>query len=264
MGPINYSEKHPLLRLMPVPNAVSIRETPETLNLQLKENLKEVSPGVFVFDFLPASFCEQLLEEMDHFEAYCKKSGEKVHRPNSMNNYGAILDDFGFERCLEQLLSQVLNVLSAVCFPYIGATLDHHHGFLVAYEMGKDETLSMHVDDSDVTMNICLGRKFTKGDLIFAGVRCNHHQRTTHPLPGESVSVQHKIGQACLHVGRHRHAATAIDSGERYNLILWGRSSKFRRLDTLLNCPDWCPISALLDAEDDTSQNETDSKPSEE
>jgi hypothetical protein len=255
-GPLNFDEKHPLLRLMPVPSAAEVRDVPESLAGRLRELLKEVSPGVFVFEFLPPSFCDQLLEEIDHFEAFCKKTGEVVHRPNSMNNYGAILDDFGFERCLEQLVSQVLNVLSSFAYPYIGATLDHHHGFVVAYEMGKDVNLDMHVDDADITLNICLGKQFTKGDLLFAGVRCHHHQRTTFALPGEQVFVEHKVGQACLHVGRHRHAATGIDSGERFNLIVWARSSKFRRLDTLLDCPDWCPISALIDSQDQTTIDE--------
>jgi hypothetical protein len=234
---------------MPVPNPSQVKDVPEGLRRSLLELMKEVVPGVFVFDFLPASFCETLLEEIKNFEAWCDKNKEAVHRPNSMNNYGAILDDFGFEPVLEQLIAQYMNVLSATVYPYIGATLDHHHGFTVAYEMGKDEDLSMHVDDADVTLNVCLGRNFTKGELMFAGARCNHHQRTTHALEGEMVLVEHKVGKACLHIGRHRHMATSIASGERYNLILWCRSSKFRRLDSMLDCPDWCPISALIEAE---------------
>jgi hypothetical protein len=246
---------------MPIPDASAVKDVPESLRSQLLELLKEVSPGVFVFDFLPASFCTQLLEEIDNFESWCKTHDENVHRPNSMNNYGAILDDFGFEFCLEQLVSQVMNVLSAIVYPHIGATLDHHHGFMVAYEIGKDENLDMHVDDADVTLNVCLGKEFTKGELLFAGVRCNHHQSTTHPLEGETVQIEHKIGQACLHVGRHRHAAKNIDSGERYNLILWCRSSKFRRLDTLMDCPNWCPISQLIDAQEEVPEDSPPSTP---
>lgn len=220
---------------------------------QILELMKEVSPGIYIFDFLPADFCAKILEEIAHFEKWCEMKGEKVNRPNSMNAYGAIFDDFGFEPVLEQFVAQIMNVFSAIAFPHIGATLDHHHGFEVAYEIGKDEDLDLHVDDSEVTLNICLGKTFEAGELAFAGLRCNHHQSTTHPLPNETIQVEHKIGQACLHLGRQRHAAMPISSGERYNLILWCRSSKFRRLDRVLDCPDWCPISALIDQQ---QQNE--------
>lgn len=245
--PVSFDETHPALRLMETPNPADVANVPEDVKDGLLKLLKEEAPGIFVFDFLEPAFCAALLEEIAHFEEWCKLNNKPVNRPNSMNNYGAILDDFGFQPTLEQLVSQYMNVLSAVVYSYIGPTLDHHHGFMVAYEMDKDINLSMHVDDSDVTLNVCLGRDFTKGELLFAGARCNHHNSTTQPLPGERVLIEHKLGQAVLHVGRHRHSATAITSGQRYNLILWCRSSKFRRLDSMLDCPDWCPIASLIE-----------------
>lgn len=249
-------EAQPLLRLMPIPAEKDVRKATKEQEDHIREMLKEVSPGIYVFDFLPAEFCNKILEEIAHFEEWCETAGERVHRPNSMNAYGAIFDDFGFESVLEQFVAQVMNVLSAVAFPHIGATLDHHHGFEVAYQIGKDEDLDLHVDDAEVTLNICLGKTFTAGELAFAGVRCNHHQSSTHPLPHEMVQVQHKLGQACLHLGRQRHAAMPISSGDRFNFILWCRSSKFRRLDRILDCPDWCPISSLIDQQAENDQEE--------
>lgn len=32
-----------------------------------------------------------------------------------------------------------------------------------------------HVDDSEVTLNVCLGTKFSGGELFFRGVRCDKH-----------------------------------------------------------------------------------------
>ena len=255
VSPVNYIDKTPLIRLMPLNSIPSQNDDPE-FAAKLRELVREVCPGVFVFDLLPIDFCAKLLEEIHHFESWCEQNGKEVHRPNSMNNYGAILDDFGFEACLEQMISQFVNVLSYVLFPYIGATLDHHHAFMVEYEMGKDQALSMHVDDSDVTLNVCLGNTFSNGELLFTGVRCNHHQSTTHPLRGEECVVEHKVGQACIHVGRHRHSAMPITNGQRYNLILWCRSSKFRRLDTMLDCPSWCPISAIIDAQKNEEEDD--------
>jgi hypothetical protein len=32
-----------------------------------------------------------------------------------------------------------------------------------------------HVDDSEVTLNVCLGKEFDGGELFFRGVRCDKH-----------------------------------------------------------------------------------------
>ena len=80
-------------------------------------------------------------------------------------------------------MKTVVNPISALLFPHVGATLDHHHGFIVEYALDKDVKLDFHVDDSEVTMNLCLGTEFEGGELYFGGVRCNHHQQTG-TLPG--------------------------------------------------------------------------------
>ena len=38
----------------------------------------------------------------------------------------------------------------------------------------------------------------------------------------------HTRGHAILHLGRQRHGADDLTSGERLNLIVWARSSAFR------------------------------------
>jgi uncharacterized membrane protein YgcG len=38
----------------------------------------------------------------------------------------------------------------------------------------------------------------------------------------------HQLGQAVLHLGRHRHGADDISTGERLNLIVWARNTAFR------------------------------------
>ena len=35
-----------------------------------------------------------------------------------------------------------------------------HHSFMVKYKAGQDLGLDMHTDDSDVTVNVCLGKDF--------------------------------------------------------------------------------------------------------
>jgi len=206
----------------------------------LKSVVTEVQPGIFACNMLQKETCDQLLEEVANFENWCYLNKLKVKRPNSMNNYGAILDDFGFDQTLDDLMRIYVNPFSKLLYAHIGDTLDDHHGFIVEYKIGKDIRLDFHVDDSDVTLNLCLGRVFEAGDLYFGGVRCAHHQQTK-PLKNESFTYSHKIGAGLFHLGKHRHAANAITSGERYNLILWCRSTEFRsKVQKLLGCPEWC------------------------
>eukprot|EP00005_Dracoamoeba_jomungandri_P002777 CAMPEP_0174250244 /NCGR_PEP_ID=MMETSP0439-20130205/474_1 /TAXON_ID=0 /ORGANISM="Stereomyxa ramosa, Strain Chinc5" /LENGTH=156 /DNA_ID=CAMNT_0015330263 /DNA_START=558 /DNA_END=1025 /DNA_ORIENTATION=- len=156
-----------------------------------------------------------------------------------MNNYGAILDDFGFYPCLQELIETYVQPLSKLVYPYI-PDLDSHHGFLVSYEIGKDTKLDFHVDMADVTLNVCLGKEFEGGDLYFGGRRCGRHQQTG-PLPSEEFYFSHVYGTALLHVGKHRHLAKEIKSGERHNLILWCKSSEFSKSEDygLNTCAPW-------------------------
>ncbi|KAM7261120.1 hypothetical protein ACFE04_026595 [Oxalis oulophora] len=54
-----------------------------------------------------------------------------------------------------------------------GCSLDAHHGYVVEYGIDRDTELGFHVDDSEVTLNVCIGREFSGGDLFFKGVRCD-------------------------------------------------------------------------------------------
>ena len=40
--------------------------------------------------------------------------------------------------------------------------------------------------------------------------------------------MNHKQGNGILHRGYHRHGAMPLEKGERYNLIIWMRSSSIR------------------------------------
>ncbi|KAM7269652.1 hypothetical protein ACFE04_025149 [Oxalis oulophora] len=56
-----------------------------------------------------------------------------------------------------------------------GCSLDAHNGCVVEYEIDRDVELGFHVDDSEVTLNVCIGREFSGADLFFKGVRCDNH-----------------------------------------------------------------------------------------
>lgn len=62
--------------------------------------------------------------------------------------------------------------------------LDLDLDFLI-YNIGRNESLTnsltlvgFHVDDSEVTLNVCLSRQFSGGELFFRGMRCDKHLHT--------------------------------------------------------------------------------------
>jgi hypothetical protein len=86
---------------------------------------------------------------------------------------GAILDDFGFKNMLDEVMKKYISPFANLLFPeWIGTGgLDSHHGFVVKYKIGEDEDLDFHMDESEITLNVCLGKSFQGGNLFFNGVR---------------------------------------------------------------------------------------------
>ncbi|CAI9300626.1 unnamed protein product [Lactuca saligna] len=196
----------------------------------IRSIMSEPAPGIYTFDMLQPRFCDMLLNEVENFEKWVHETKFRIMRPNTMNKYGAVLDDFGMESMLEKLMEDFIRHISKIFFLDVGGySLDSHHGFVVEYGMDRDVELGFHVDDSEVTLNVCLGKHFTGGELFFRGVRCEKHVNTeTHPE--EIYDHAHLPGRAIIHRGRHRHGARATTSGHRLNLLLWCRSSVFREL----------------------------------
>ncbi|TKY61025.1 PKHD-type hydroxylase [Spatholobus suberectus] len=185
--------------------------------------MSEPTPGIFTFEMLQPHFCELLLSEVENFENWVSATNFPLVRPNTMNQYGVVLDDFGLQTMLDKLMEDFICPLSKVFFAKIGgSTLDSHHGFVVEYGIDKDVDLGFHVDDSEVTLNVCLGKQFSGGELFFRGMRCEKHVHTESD-PKETFDYYHVPGRAVLHHGRHRHGARATTSGHRVNLILWCR-----------------------------------------
>ncbi|KAF4386379.1 hypothetical protein F8388_020006 [Cannabis sativa] len=203
--------------------------------------MSEPSQGVFTFQMLQSGFCKLLLSEVDNFEKWVTDVKFRIMRPNTMNKYGAVLDDFGLETMLDKLMESFIRPISKVFFPEVGgATLDSHHGFVVEYGKDRDVDLGFHVDDSEVTLNVCLGKQFSGGELYFRGTRCDKHVNTG-SQPEEIFDYSHVPGQAVLHRGRHRHGARATTSGHRINLLLWCRSSVFREMKKYQkDFSNWC------------------------
>ena len=89
---------------------------PETL----RRTVTEVKRGIYVFDMLAPRFCAELLEEIDHFEGWCTENDLPLIRPNTMNNYGAVLDTFGFQGMLQHLMLQYVSPFAALFYSDVG------------------------------------------------------------------------------------------------------------------------------------------------
>jgi len=48
----------------------------------------------------------------------------------------------------------------------------------VFYNQESLASVGFHVDDSEVTLNVCLGKQFSGGELFFRGIRCEKHVNT--------------------------------------------------------------------------------------
>ncbi|KAL6007376.1 2-oxoglutarate and iron-dependent oxygenase domain-containing protein cp2 [Asimina triloba] len=104
--------------------------------------MSEPTPGVYTFPMLQPSFCDKLLSEVENFEKWVHETKLKIMRPNTMNKYGAVLDDFGLETMLDKLMVEFVCPMSKVFFPEVGgSSLDSHHGFVVEYGKDRDAEL---------------------------------------------------------------------------------------------------------------------------
>lgn len=88
----------------------------------------------------------------------------------SAKTHSQIDPQLGFEPFATYLQTHYVQPLAKQLFPEESQTVDDHHCFLVRYKKGEDLGLDMHEDDSEVTLNVCLGREFENATLTFCGM----------------------------------------------------------------------------------------------
>jgi len=184
----------------------------------------EVLPGVFEVPVFSPGFSALLRTEIENFLSMIPTLGVVPRRPNNHHRYGAVAGDIGLEPLMQSILQRVLAPLARVLFPFVGAELDEQHSFFVRYRHDQDTYLDNHHDDSDVTLNVALDvDEREAAEIIFCGlVGAPDHRQYR-------ATYRFRPGFALMHLGRSRHGVPHIGSGERQNLIMWGRSSAWRR-----------------------------------
>ena len=98
------------------------------------------SAGVYSFELFSKAFCETFLAEVDNYDA----SGLPVRRPNSMNNYGLIVNEIGMREAITQLQQDILWPVARLLWPLQSTQFDAHHSFIVRYKEHEDLGLDMH------------------------------------------------------------------------------------------------------------------------
>ena len=140
----------------------------------VKEGLMtEIFPNIYSLPVFTPELCNLILAETESYLEYAAQNDVAVHRPNSMNKYGLVLNQMGMLDLLTDFQQQFLQSLSRALYPVEASAFSGHHSFIVSYAPDKDRALDMHTDDSDVTWNICLGKEGFEGSgLTFCGMIC--------------------------------------------------------------------------------------------
>ena len=202
---------------------------------------RERGPRLLSLPLLNQAACRGLLAEID-----ARSRADQAARstaPNSMHEYGAVLAEIGMAD-LSRALRELVTPLAAHYFPDTGGLeIDGEHAFIAEYGRDGDESLGYHVDDSAVTLNVCLGDDFSGTEIYFRGLRCDEHRQTP-ATPSETFELEHEVGTALLHAGRHRHGVHPIRRGRRRNLILWLQSANARA--EARACRPWCGARGLV------------------
>ena len=205
------------------------------------DNIEELGNGIYRVPLFEEAWYKKWLQEIALLHNWILNNHIDSEQPNSMHNYGLMATELGLEALFNQWITEIGCHISALLYPEFG-TLDHCHAFWVNYGKHTDQSLGFHADDSEVTFNFCLGDDFQGSELYFQGRRCFEHLQSPHH-PHEEIIVEHIPGTCIVHAGLHRHGVYPILKGNRQNLILWGRSSEYRRDFQRQNCYDWCGLS---------------------
>jgi hypothetical protein len=207
-------------------------------------DLREVHPGVWAGALFERGWCARVLQEALAYRAWSTRHGSTWAAPNSMHHRGIMLTDMGLEGLFDDWMRTGLQPLAEELFPdHLSGDLVECHAYIVEYSRMTQSHLGFHVDDSQITLNLCLGEDFEGSELYFEGPRCALHVDTP-SRPDENFEWTHQPGQAVLHAGKNRHGVRPIQTGRRWSLIAWFRDGSGRaRWDQDWeenHCPDWC------------------------
>lgn len=204
----------------------------------------ELADGVYCANVFTDDFCDLVLERVRNFEN--ERETDLPETANSMHWNAITTKQLGIDPMVHSFVSFFDREISPFILPErLQLPADSLHGYVVRYGQLWDQNLGFHVDDSFLTLNICLNDGFTGSELVFSGERCPIHVDTGSSAE-EQLCIEHKKGLMVVHPGKNRHHVNQISSGERYNLIIWCQSDAERDswFDSLKTgeCMEFCGL----------------------
>ena len=202
-----------------------------------------VGKNIFYGEILDTSFCDNTVTLV---KEHISNKSKFLNLTNSMHFSAVSTHELGIKKFIDTFAKNILeDVVKSLFSNSTRINFDSIHSYIVRYGAEYDRELGLHVDDSLVTMNLCLNDGFSGSDLIFKGTRCPIHV-DTEKMNDTEICIKHKKGFMVLHGGKNRHYVTPIESGERYNLIAWCQNNNERTqwFDALNNnhCLDYCDV----------------------
>lgn len=180
---------------------------------------QNVAPKVFSAPIFSMEQCQAIL---DAIESQASRHPEDLGQPNTMHDYGIVLEEEELTSAAKYLVEQALGgALHGLFGELPHLNFSEHHAFLTMYGDNANSDLSLHVDASHITLNVCLYSDAEGADLVFTGNRCGRHLDDT--FESDLRKFKFVQGDALLHLGNQRHYASPLLSGQRKNLIIWSR-----------------------------------------
>lgn len=205
----------------------------DSIKGKISKYIAKESFEVYSCSCLTPKFIQYFIEQTQKY---------KSNAPNSMNNYGLVLNNTPLSGFIKKLQREYLVPLFKLLFPDFGNIKDFH-AFTIKYSDNEDYNLDPHTDDSDITFNICLTQPIKGSELIFCGnIDSSDHRQV-------SKIYQHKVGYAIIHLGKRRHCAIDILQGSRMNLVIWNRYYNVKKSSIVpeIGVPDKLCISYTHD-----------------
>ncbi len=190
-----------------------------TKELEVRNLWEEVSTDVFQCQF----FYPQRLTDLRNYLDEVADAQIPLRPPYgiALNRRGAMLDQRSegflaapsFQSFYRELIDKYMRPISRLLFPEIVGYDNQTFGFSIQYQPSMDTSLQPHTDASAATLNINLNMP----DETFTGSEVDFYDAKL----GKTNRLTFKPGMAMLHRGNVPHAAQAITSGERSNMVLW-------------------------------------------
>ena len=182
--------------------------------------LQEEHNNIYFGKIFNDKFLKLVMDKIKNYELNEKEFPFKT--ANSMHRNAISVSELGLNKFLSDFVNNYFFKFAKLLYPerVKKNRFDGIHSYIVRYGDGYDHYLDFHVDDSLVTLNLCLNEGFLGAELNFKGERCPIHIDTP-SLKNEEFNINHEKGFVVIHDGKNRHYVNNIIEGKRYNLIIW-------------------------------------------